>query len=125
MGGQIWKTSTNLHLSARLFELLLRSLSLILRYPSLTVFGNEVVNSLASFNPNDVKFRITLRTATRLSLAMSSKITSNVVFSSTTSAGSPPTMVGAGTPHGASIHPKVSSIRETKSVASSRVIVLI
>ncbi len=35
MGGQIWKTSTNLHLSARLFELLLRSLSLILRYPLL------------------------------------------------------------------------------------------
>ena len=56
-----------------------------LETPSLTTFGNAVVNSFASFNPNDVKFRITFNTATLLSLGTSCKTTLKAVFSSAAS----------------------------------------
>ena len=96
-----------------------------LETPSFTAFGNELVKSFASFKPNEVKFLITLSTATRLSLAISSKITSNVVFSSTGSATllSPTIGAEATPPVGAlASTPKVSSICDTNSAASNKVI---
>nr|AKZ21114.1 hypothetical protein [Prasiola crispa] len=93
---------------------------------SFTVFGNSVVNSFASFNPNDVKSRIAFNTATRLSPGTSCKITLKEVFSSATSTFAPPP--SPGTPENPppidaeTSTPNVCSSCVTNSDASSKVI---